>query len=526
MPSPPLPESLEPYWTRSGPIPVRPGLGTDLAADVVVIGAGIAGLSTAWELSRAGRHVAVLEADRIACGVTGHTTAKISSLHMLHYSRLRRTRGAEEARLYARSQQEAVERVVELSEELRIECDLERTPAFTYTTDPAGVPALRAEAEAAREAGLPATFTRSTGLPFEVAGSVRVEDQAQFHPRKYLAALAADLEARGSVIHERTRVTGLESGEPCKVTTENGAVVMARDIVIATHYPVFDQAMLFARLAPRRELVVAGPVAADLDPGGMYITEEQNRRSVRTAPYTGGRRLLIVTGESHRPGTGDSVARFHVLADWTRQRFPGTEITYRWAAQDNDSTDTVPLIGPFTSGAGHVYVATGFGGWGMTGGVLAGGLLATAIIGQEAPWAALYAPRRMWSTLREAPDFVKHQAVVAKHFLGDLIRTAYADSPADVPPGGGAVVRIGGHACAVHRDDDGALHAVSARCTHLGCLVAFNAAERTWECPCHGSRYGTDGTVLEGPANRPLESRDAEVRAAQRREQQEPPASG
>ncbi|MET7937110.1 FAD-dependent oxidoreductase [Streptomyces sp. NPDC005322] len=499
-----LPGTPESYWMGSAPSTPHPALTTDLRVDAAVIGGGIAGLSTAWELARTGRSVAVLEAGRIAAGVTGCTTAKLSALHTLVYDKVRRTRGAEGARLYARSQTDAVERAAAIVDELGVDCELERVPAFTYVLDPARTPEIRAEADAAREAGLPASYVTETGLPLPVAGAVRAENQAQFHPRKYLLALAEDLRARGGLIHERTRAIGLDEGTPCRVTTENGPVVTARDVVIATHYPVFDRALLFTRLAPHRELVVAGPIAADRDPHGAYITPEQNKRSVRTAPYGDGQRLLIVTGESFKPGAADTPERFARLADWAREHFPGVDVTHRWAAQDNDPTDTVPLVGPFHPGARHTYVATGFGGWGMSGGIMAGRLLTALITGEEPPWAGLYDPRRLRTALREAPALLKHQAEVGRHFIGDRLRTTHADSVTDVAPGTGAVVRVGGRHRAVYRDEDGTTHTLSARCTHLGCLVAFNTAERAWECPCHGSRFGTDGRVLQGPALRPL----------------------
>ncbi|MFJ8074297.1 FAD-dependent oxidoreductase [Streptomyces sp. NPDC096176] len=488
-----------------------PPLDGDLTVDVAVVGGGIAGLSTAWELTReGGRSVVVLEADRIAAGVTGFTTAKVTSQHGLVYDRLRRTRGAEGARLYAHSQQEAVERVAEVSAALGIDCELERRPSYVYSRDGAQRSALQAEAEATREAGLDAAYVEDTGLPFWVAGAVRVEGQAQFHPRKYLLALARDLTAYGSTIHERTRVTGLHEGSPCRLTTESGCTVFARDVVVATHFPVFDRALLFARMSPRRELVVAAPLPADRDPDGMYICEDGSKRSVRTAPLGDGRRLLIVTGENFTPGTGDVPERIERLDEWMHTHFAVEETAYRWAAQDNDSSDTVPLVGPFHPGARHTYVATGFGGWGMSSGVLAGRLLSGLICAVKPPWTDLYDPRRMWSTLREAPTMLSQQAEVGRHFVGDRLRTTHVDSAAEIEPGTGAVVRLHGRRCAVYRDDDGTCHAVSARCTHLGCLVSFNEAERSWECPCHGSRFGVDGSVLQGPAVRPLEQRDVD----------------
>ena len=499
------------YWLETAPPgdPAPPPAG-DLSVDVAVIGGGMAGLSTAWELVREGREVAVLEAGRLAAGVTGRTTAKLSALHTLVYDRLRRTRGPEGARLYARSQTEAIRHAAEIVAELGVDCDWEEAAAFTYAEDADGVAELRAEAEAAREAGLDASFVTGTELPFPVAGAVKVVRQAQFHPRKYLLALAEDLRRRGGTVYEDTRVVALTEGEPCVLTTDAGVKVRANDVVVATHYPVFDRALLFTRLSPRRELVVAGTIDASRAPRDMYITPEQHTRSVRSAPYgdDDGVRLLIVTGEHFTPGTADVDKRFARLAEWADDHFRGLTLTHRWATQDNDSTDSVPLVGPLHPGSRHTYVATGFGGWGLSGGIMAGRLISELMAGREVAWGGLYDPRRLGSVVREGVSFLKHQTQVARHFVGDRLPPLSGPAPEDLAPGDGAVMRVGGNRCAVHRDESGQLRAVSANCTHLGCVLAFNRAEQAWECPCHGSRFAPDGHILQGPAVRPLERRD------------------
>ncbi len=495
------------YWLATTQSTGYPPLTEDVTVDVAVVGGGIAGLSTAAEVAAGGRSVAVLEAGRIAAGVTGNTTAKLSAHHTMIYAHIESAFGPEAARLYAQSQLAALDHVYSTVQKLGIDCDLEQRAAYTYVTAPDQVDELEAEALAAERAGLDASVVTDTGLPFPVAAALRVEGQAQFHPRRYLLALASNLILQGGQIYEQTRVTDLDEGTPCRLRTSDGVTVTASDVVVATHYPVFDRAMLFSRLVPRRELVVAGAVPAAEDPDGMFVTTEENLRSVRTAPLRDGQRLLIVTGEMFRPGSPGVRDRVATLAGWARQHFPTVALAYRWAAQDNDTTDQVPYVGRFHAGAEHTWVATGFGGWGMTSGVMAGRLIAALIDGQEPPWTGLYSPTRVHPVV-EAGSFLRATASVARHYVGDRISPpSHADSPADIAPGTGAVVRVGGERCAVYRDESGLLNAVSATCTHLGCLVSFNDEERTWDCPCHGSRFATDGSVIQGPATADLEPR-------------------
>jgi glycine/D-amino acid oxidase-like deaminating enzyme/nitrite reductase/ring-hydroxylating ferredoxin subunit len=501
-----LPETAVSYWIESSPAGAYPPLSVDADVDVAVVGGGIAGICTAWELIRAGRSVRLFEADRIAAAVTGHTTGRLSAAHPWIYRPLRERLGADAAALYADSQQQAVDHVAATATEFGIDCQLERRPSHVFTTDEEQTEGLRAEADAVKDAGLDASYVTETDLPFTVAGALRVEDQIQFHPRRYLLGLAEAITADGGRVHEHTRVTDIEPGEPCVLRTEAGAVVRARDVVVATLAPVFDQIRLSARLSAVRELVIAAPIPAEADPGGMYISRELSTRSVRTAPLADGRRLLLVTGEAFAPGAGGVTERYERLVDWGREHFGTTEVAYRWSAQDTETTDTLPWVGP-APGTEHIFIATGYARSGMSHGVMSGRLLADLLTGKTPPWAELYDPRRA-HPVHEASSVIKKGVDTARHYVGDRISALGGDSVEDVPAGSGRVLTLGGRLCAVYREEGGRVSAVSAACTHRGCLVAFNETEKTWECPCHGSRFATDGAILDGPANRPLPRRD------------------
>lgn len=495
------------HWLTSAPHAGYPRLpAAEVEVDVAVVGAGIAGISTAWEIARTGRSVALLEARCVAEATTGYTTGKLTALHGLRYSHLR-TLGAGSAQAYAHVQQAAIDRVVEVSAELGIECDLERAPAVTYVESPDATDQIDAEVEAAQEAGLHAERITETDLPYPIAAGVRLADQAQFHPRKYLLGLCQDLTAHGGQIFEGARMTGLDEGSPCTLTTADGGTIRAEHVVVATNYPIFDRGMLFVRLVPKRELVIAARIPASQDPHGMYISPEDHTRSVRSAPFGSDERLLLVTGEGFRPGSSDISQRRRLLVAWTLDRFPHAEVTGWWAAQDNTTTDQMPFIGRLHPFAHHVWVAAGFGSWGMTNGVAAGQMLAHMTAGETPDEAAPFDPLRL-HPIREAVPLAKAQASVARHFVGDRLVDVVC-SPTGLGLRQGAVMSVKGHKRAVYRDGEGELHAVSATCTHLGCDVRFNDAEEKWECPCHGSRFDpVDGSVIQGPANRPLAVHD------------------
>ncbi|TVT20245.1 FAD-dependent oxidoreductase [Amycolatopsis acidiphila] len=475
----------------TAPAPERANRPLPADVDVVVVGAGIAGLTSAYALADAGRSVLVVEAAEVASGVSGHTTAKISAQHALKYDTLQSRKGADAARQYAQSQLEALEWIAGTSARLHLDCDFSRQDSFVYTTRSGQFGKLKSEADAAAEAGLPASFVQDVELPFPVEGAVRVTGQAQFHPRKWLLGLAAAFEGLGGVIIEQAGVERVDE-RPTPTVHVRGGTVRAADVVIATHYPVLDRGLFFARLEPTRDLVVAGEGKA---PPGMYL-DADTHRSVR-----GHDGLVIVGGEHYRTGEHvDVEARYRKLAAGAAD-FGVTKVTHRWSAHDMSTLDSVPYVGRYHPGTRHLWVATGFGQWGMTGGTAAGLLLDKEIRGEGSPYAGLYDPNRF--DLRSSLKLAENNSQVTLHLVGDHLRAAVA--PGDVPSvGEGKVTRRGTQLVASYRAADGNLRSVSARCTHLGCLVAFNNAEKTWDCPCHGSRFGTDGSVIQGPATKAL----------------------
>ena len=491
------PESNVSYWVATAPeTGFPPYRGDDLKVDVAVLGGGITGLTTAMLLRQAGASVAVVEAGRVACGVTGYTTAKITSLHGLVYAKLASSFGQEGARVYGEANQEGLALIERLVEQLGIDCDFERLPAFTYTEDPRRVSAVEEEVAAAKQAGLPASFATEIGLPFPVEGAARLERQAQFHPRRFCVGLAEAIDGDGGRVFEQTRALDLRLGFPCTVKTSHGSL-RATHVVLATQLPFYDPAGLFARTSPSRSYALAVTLA-EAAPPGMYLSADAATRSVR--PLVAGSHQAVLAGEEHKVGHGgDTRAHYDALEGWARERFPVESVDYRWSAQDYLPADNVPYIGRLLPGYGRLHVATGFKKWGMTHSAVAAMLLRDQITGRPNPWSGLFKATRL-RPLASAKELAVQNLDVGLRFVGDRLLTLRPSPAWGLAPGQAGIRELDGEKVAAYRDDDGRLHAVSGRCTHLGCLVAWNAAERTWDCPCHGSRYGYDGKVVQGPA--------------------------
>jgi glycine/D-amino acid oxidase-like deaminating enzyme/nitrite reductase/ring-hydroxylating ferredoxin subunit len=477
-----------------------PRLEGDLAVEVAVVGGGITGVLCAWYLARDGADVALLEANVVGGGVTGHTTAKLSSLHRLMYADLASQAGRDTARAHGQANQAGIDTIERLAGELGIECDLRRRDHVTFALDDSQRQQVRQEAETAAALGLPAVHETSVPeLPFPVTGAVRFTDQAEFHPRRFVLGVASDLRRRGAAVFEHSPAVSVDDGDPCEVRT-TGGTVRARHVIVASHHPFLDRGLYFARMHPERSYSIAVALAGQA-PRGMFISAGEPTRSLRAHPE-GDDELLIVGGEGHKVGHGgDTRERYAALEAYAREHFDVVAVPFRWSSQDNMPSDGLPFVGklwPFTS---HLWVATGFRKWGLAQAPPAAELLRDLIAGRENPLRDVYDPQRI--ELRGAPSLLKENADVAARFFRDrLTGRGAASSPPG--PGEGKLVSHRGRQIAVARDEDGTLHAVSARCTHLGCIVAWNSAERSWDCPCHGSRFSVDGDVLQGPAVKPL----------------------
>ncbi len=483
-------------------------LNQDISVDVCIVGAGIAGISCAYQLSRRGKTVVVLDDGDIAGGETGRTTAHLASAIDDRYVEIERMHGVQGARLAAESHSQAIDTIESIVYEEQIDCDFLRVDGYLFNP-PGGDPKnLRQECEAAHRAGLIGVemVSRAPWAGFDTGPALRFANQAQFNPTKYLQGLVDRLASRGVEFFTGTHATEVKGGSPALVATSNGAKVTAAAIIVATNTPFNEGLVIHTKQAAYRTYVIAAPIPPAALPRALYWDTADPYHYVRRQahPTKSGEELLLVGGEDHKTGQEDDPeARYRFLEEWSRRRFPEMgAVEFRWSGQVMEPVDGVAFIGPNpTEDSANVYIVTGDSGMGMTHGTIAGILLTSLIQGWPHPWLKLYDPAR--KSLRSLGRFLQENFNVAWQYA-DWLSGGDIDSVDEIPPGEGAVCRRGLSKIAVYRDPAGKYFSCSAACPHLGAVVSWNSAEKTWDCPAHGSRFDPYGRVLNGPAERNL----------------------
>jgi glycine/D-amino acid oxidase-like deaminating enzyme/nitrite reductase/ring-hydroxylating ferredoxin subunit len=505
-----MPNYTNSVWSEATPAPAYPPLAGNVDVDVAVVGGGITGITSALLLARAGRRVAVVEARRIGKGESGKTTAHLTEALDVPYQTLISRFGLTGARLAASAQRAAIERIAAFTDECGIDCDLRRVPGFVFAETRAERAVLEREAAAVHKLGLNAALVERAPLPFPIAGALRFDDQATLHPRIYLQGLERAFVALGGLIFEDTQVVAIDEGEPCRVISDRG-VVAAREVIVAAHVPIVNRVLLHAKLAAYRTYVVGVDLGQSAGIGdGMYWDMADPYHYIRSQEI-GDRRYLLVGGEDHKVGeSDDTTAPFERLESYVRVRF-GRDVAatdYRWSGQIVVSADGLPYVG-HNSLSHDVFVATGYAGNGVTQGTLAAMVLADEICDLANPFAELLDATRI-KPLASVGAVLAENLDYPKHLLADRLPGSVdegAEALAAIPPGEGQVLSLGGERLAVYRNANGELGALSPKCTHLGCLVHWNTTEKSWDCPCHGSRFDPHGRVLNGPAVAALEAR-------------------
>ena len=503
-------------------VPQFPPLDRDIRANVCIIGAGIAGMTSAYLLARTGRSIVVIDDGPIAGGETGRTTAHLTAALDDRYYEIERLHGRDGARVAAASHSAAIDRVEQIASLEEIDCEFERLDGYLFLGGDSKKSVLDRELRATRRAGLETEMVdRIPVESFDSGAALRFPRQGQFHPLKYLNGLARAILRDGGKIYCGTHAEKIEDGEPAKVTTADGRVITADNIIVATNTPVNDWLIIHSKQAAYRTYVIGCRVPKSSIPRGLYWDTPDPYHYVRLEDGTSGANgqaddeILIVGGEDHKTGQADDMdARFECLERWARERFPMIQsVDYRWSGQVMEPVDYMGYIGRNPGSDRHIFVATGDSGNGMTHGTIAGILLTDLVLGLKNQWAWLYDPSRV--KLGAAANYVKENANVAEQYK-DWLTEGDASDAKEIQAGEGAVIRRGSKKVAVYRDEQGAIHERSAVCPHLYCIVGWNATEKSWDCPCHGSRFDPYGKVINGPAIAPLQPADPEPPKASR----------
>lgn len=497
------------FWTAQQTTPQFPALKENITTEIAIVGGGMVGIISAYLLAKAGKQVTLIEAGRLINGVTGHTTAKVTAQHSLIYDDLIQTLGERKAKQYYEANMQGFSLIEQLVEEWNIDCAYEKKDAFVYAETDKGQKRLAKEAIAYQALGIHGELAKEKAdLPFPIKEALVMYNQAQFHPVQFLTALVEEFVRLGGKIYEQTRALEVVKEKTPLIVTENRSLILCQKVILATHYPINDaDGLYFTKLSIHRSyaMVMRTPKVI---PNGMYINAEQPTRSIRSVHGPDGEPLLLIGGQGHQTGKSNSKTIFHYqdLEAFAKEHFMTESPLKFWSTQDLQTLDKVPYIGQMTKQHEDIYVATGFNKWGMTAGAFAGALLTDLVLGNKNPYAALFDPTRGKLNTSNAKFFLKKNTTVAKDFVAKKIHVSIKQIT-DLRPDEGGIVESKGRKIGAYRDVNHQLHQVSPTCTHLGCTLSWNDAERSWDCACHGSRFSYTGDVLEGPAVKPLKKR-------------------
>jgi glycine/D-amino acid oxidase-like deaminating enzyme/nitrite reductase/ring-hydroxylating ferredoxin subunit len=494
------------FWQDTVDMPMFTPLSAPIAVDACVIGGGIAGLTTAFLLLQAGRSVALVEANVLGGGETGNTTAHFFPPDE-RYFRIEEKFGRDGARIVADAYSKATSLVESIVESEGMDCNFFRLDGYLVTHGRGDPVDIDREYEAARRAGVEVEIlARVPELPYDTGRCLRFANNAQFHPLKYLCGLAMAIDRMGGKIYCGTRATAIEhSGDRKLVRTADGFEVQAEDVIVATHTPFNDRTVMHTKQSGYMSYVIGARVKRDEVPAILMWDTGDPYHYVRLAATdnTDGSDLLIIGGEDHKTGQDPQPRhRFDALENWMRERFPmAQEVSYRWSGMVMEPADGLAFFGRNPLDERGIYIITGDSGNGMTHCTAGAILVRDLVCGISNPWADLFAPNR--KAVHGLGDYLREQGNVVRQYA-DWVKDGEVEHPSLIPAGEGALVRQGMKLLAVHRSADGRLSTLSAACTHLGCAVHWNGVEKSWDCPCHASRFSPDGEVLHGPATKPL----------------------
>jgi glycine/D-amino acid oxidase-like deaminating enzyme/nitrite reductase/ring-hydroxylating ferredoxin subunit len=500
-----LPESSKSIWMSTAAVPPFAPLLEHVVADVCVIGAGIAGLTSAYLLAKEGKSVVVIDAIGVGAGETGRTTA-----HFMppddRYFEIETGFGADSAKLVAESFQAATDLVEAIVRNEQIDCEFERLDGYLFSPDGKDRETIEKEYAAAGKARVRVGMVEQVpGLSFDTGPAIRFQNQAQFHPLKYLAGLAASIVRKGGRIYGQTRALSIKGDDRQKIVHTGAAEIKAGAVIVATNTPFNDSTVMHTKQAGYMSYVIGIQVPKGSVPRILLWDTGDPYYYVRleTLDPQAQHEILVVGGVDHKVGQDEHPEhRYDELETWVRERYPmAAQVEYRWCGIVMEPADGVAFLGRNPADDKNVYIITGDSGTGMTH-CTAGAMLVTDLInGRSNPWSALYAPSR--KPFHGLSEFVKEQVNVMAQY-GDWLSGGEVDSVTEIKPGDGAIMRAGTTKLAVYRDAQGELAVLSAVCTHLGCIVGWNSAEKTWDCPCHASRFNVNGAVIHGPAVKPL----------------------